>query len=179
MLTIRIPPQESFDDEKQQFVNFEGFTLELEHSLVSLSKWESKHKKPFLTKEPKTGVELLDYIRAMVLTPDVPLEVFKFLTDENLKEINEYINTDFTATWFTAKPQPPSREAVTSELIYYWMFSFGIDKECENWHLSRLITLVKVFNAKQTKQAPRSRSEMIAERKRLNEARRQQYGTTG
>lgn len=182
MLTITVPMEEGFDDEKQQFVVYEGFELELEHSLVSLSKWESKHKKPFLTADEKTAEELFDYVLCMILTPDVPDEVMRRLSKENFKEINDYINDEKTATWINdAQPQRPSREAVTSELIYFWMFSYQIDKECETWHLSRLITLIKVFNRKNSAQnQPRkSKAQIAQERRELNARRRAMAGTTG
>jgi hypothetical protein len=180
VLTIVVPGIELYDEVREEFTNAESFTLELEHSLVSLSKWESLFEKPFLGKEEKTTEEVFAYVKAMILTPDVPENVLVRLSDENVKAINKYIDAKMSATWFTETPNAPrSREVITSELIYYWMISLNIPLECQYWHLNRLFTLIRVFNIKNSKPKKMSRSEMAARNRELNAQRRMQYGTKG
>ena len=180
MLTIIVLGVEMFDEKSQEFVTKNDVTLELEHSLVSLSKWESKHEKPFLGKSEKTNEEILDYIRCMVLTSDVSEELLSKLSEKNYLEINEYIEAKMTATWFNDPPgAPQSRDVITAELIYYWMVVFQIPFECENWHLNRLFTLIRVCNVKQAKPKKMSRSEIAARNRELNAQRRSQLGTKG
>lgn len=180
MLTITVLGDESFDEENNEFVYPEAVELQLEHSLVSLSKWESEFEKPFLAPGERTNEEVLGYIRAMLLTPNVPEEVLNKLSEENVQEINNYIDKKMTATWFGDGNKPrPSRETITSELIYYWMFTAGIDKECEHWHLNRLITLIRVFSAKNEKPKKMNEAEAARQRHALNEQRRKQLGTSG
>ena len=180
MLTIVVLGVEMFDEQIQEFVTKDDVTLDLEHSLVSLSKWESIHEKPFLGKAEKTAEEVLDYIKIMTLTPEVPEEVYLKLSEDNIKEINSYIDAKMTATWFSDAPgAPPSRDVITAELIYYWMVTFQIPFTCEIWHLNRLFTLIRVCNIKQAKPKKMSRSEMAARNRELNAQRRQQLGTSG
>jgi hypothetical protein len=180
MLTIVVPGVEMFDEQEQEFVSIDDVTLDLEHSLVSLSKWESKHEKPFLGRETKEPEELLDYIKIMTLTPEVPEEVFNKLSEDNVKAINAYLEAKMTATWFSEAPgAPSSRDVITAELIYYWMITFQIPFECETWHLNRLFTLIRVCNIKQAKPKKMSRSEMAARNRELNAQRRTQLGTKG
>lgn len=180
MLTIVVPGVEMFDDHAQMFVTKGDVTLELEHSLVSLSKWESEFEKPFLGKDEKTLEEVLAYIKAMTLTPKVPEEIFQKLSEGNIADINKYIDAKMSATWFSDHvPEPKSREVITSELIYYWMTVFQIPFECENWHLNRLFTLIRVCNLKQAKPKKMNRSENAARMRELNAQRKAQLGTRG
>lgn len=180
MLTITIGGDQGFDEKTDEFVSVGGIELELEHSLVSLSKWESKWNKPFLGKGEKSTEEVLDYIRCMIVTPNFPPEVLLKLSEDNVKAINEYLEAKMTATWFGDSPGAPgSRDVITSELIYYWMITFNIPFECQYWHLNRLFTLIRVCNAKQAKPKKMSRAEVIARQRQLNEERKKQLGTRG
>ena len=180
MLKITVGAEEAFDEEAGEFVFRGGVELQLEHSLVSLSKWESEFEKPFLSSTEKTPEELIGYVKAMMLTPEVPEEVYLRLSPDNFTAINEYINARMSATWFNEPPgAPKSRETVTSELIYYWMTVFQIPFEAESWHLNRLFTLIRVCNVKSSKPKKMSRSEIAERNRALNEQRRAQMGTKG
>lgn len=180
MLTIVVPGVESFDNRTKQFVYGEETILELEHSLVSLSKWEMQFQKPLLSQEPKTQEETFAYFRHMCLTPNVPDEVFDRLPDEAIVKINEYIENKMTATWFRPMTNGPrSSEQITNELIYYWMYAFNIPKETEKWHLERLFTLIRVTNEKNKPQKKMSRADLAARNRALNEQRKKQFQTTG
>lgn len=180
MLRLVVPGVELFNNETQTFSRSEEVVLELEHSLVSLSKWESKWNLPFLGKDKKTSEQIIDYIRLMNSVSGVPDEVFFRLSDENYTSINEYINAKMTATWFREDPVThANREIVTAEIIYYWMISFQIPLECEDWHLNRLFTLVKVLNQKNQPKKKQNTQTAAAQRRALNEARMKQYNTSG
>ena len=187
MLTITIPatpPVELWDESKQEFVIKQGTkeqTLQLEHSLVSLSKWESKWCRSFLSKPPATTEETIDYIKCMTLTKNVDPEAYTHLTDENIDQIKAYINAPMTATTFSDDRQGRrNNEIVTSELIYYWMISLQIPVvECQKWHINRLLTLIRVCNIKNQAPKKRSRREIMSRNAALNAARRQQMNTSG
>ena len=180
MLQITIPAVEQWDEQKQEFISTKEQTLQLEHSLVSLSKWESKWCKAFLSKNEKTYEETLDYIKCMTLTQNVNPDVYQFLTSSNIEQINKYIGAPMTATFFSEeKGSSTSKEIVTSELIYYWMIALNIPFECQKWHLNRLLTLIKVCNIKNTPPKKRSRREIMSRNAALNAARRSQYNTNG
>nr|DAQ19166.1 MAG TPA: hypothetical protein [Caudoviricetes sp.] len=180
MLRITIPAVEQWDEEKQEFVTTKEQTLQLEHSLVSLSKWESKWCKAFLTKNEKSFEETLDYIKCMTLTQNVDPKVYNYLTNGNIAEVNRYIEAPMTATYFSDdKNGKVSREQVTSELIYYWMIALNVPFECQKWHLNRLLTLIKVCNIKNQPPKKRSKREIMNRNAALNAARRKQFNTRG
>lgn len=180
MLRITIPAVEQWDEQKQEFITTKEQTLSLEHSLVSLSKWESKWCKAFLTKDNKTSEETLDYIKFMTLTQNVDSEVYNYLTNGNISEINEYIEAPMTATYFSdEKTGKTSREQITAELIYYWMIALNIPFECQKWHLNRLLTLIKVCNIKNQPPKKRSKKDIMSRNAALNAARRKQLNTKG
>lgn len=182
MLEIVIPGKELYDEVKEEFVYTKSCEIRLEHSLVSLSKWEAKHKKPFLSE--KNGLsrdELVDYIRCMTITQNVPEDVYNSLSNNQIQEIFNYVDEPMTATWFSNNKQktPPSREVITSELIYYWMTAHGIDWKAEKWHLSRLLTLIRVCNAKNGSDSKMSKRDIMKQNRELNMARRKANRTSG
>ena len=180
MLRITIPAVEEWDELAQEFVTTKEQTLCLEHSLVSLSKWESKWCKPFLSKQEKTYEETIDYIKYMTLTPNVDPEVYRVLTNDNIAEINKYIEAPMTATTFSRdRNSKSSQEIVTSELIYYWMIALNIPFECQKWHLNRLLTLIKVCNIKNTPPKKMSRRDILSRNAAINAARRNQLNSKG
>lgn len=180
MLRITIPAVEQWDDQKQEFISTKEQTLQLEHSLVSLSKWESKWCKAFLTKQEKTFEETMDYIKCMTITQNVYSEIYNYLTNSNIEQVNKYIESPMTATYFLEeKSTKTSREQITSELIYYWMISLNIPFECQKWHLNRLLTLIKVCNVKNQPPKKRSHKDIMERNRTLNAARKKQLNTRG
>ena len=180
MLQITIPARELWDEGKQEFVYTKEQPLLLEYSLVSLSKWESKWHKPFLATKSLTIQESRDYVRCMTLTPDVDPSVYDYLTDDNINQVSDYISNPMTATWFTKdETAKPSREIVTSEIIYYWMITANVPFECEEWHLNRLFTLLQVCSAKNKPPKKMSRQDILSRNAALNAARRKQLNSKG
>lgn len=179
MLNITIPEREMWDELKEEFVVFEGCKLKLEHSLVSLSKWESKWHKPFLDKKDKTPEEILSYIKFMTITQNVDDNVYTFLTEDNLKEIMEYIDDPMTATTIHEEKKPGKPRIITSELIYYWMFTNNIYSECQKWHLNRLLTLIRVCNAENNPPKKMSKAQTAKKYAKLNAARRKAMNSKG
>lgn len=186
MLKITIPARnegELWDEEKRVFIPVPARkeqTLKLEHSLVSLSKWESKWCKPFFSKQEKSNDEIIDYIKCMTITPNISPDVYDGLTEENVKQINDYISAPMTATYFSDDSDSRAgREIVTSELVYYWMIALGIPFECQKWHINRLLTLIKVCNVKNQPPKKRSTKEIMSRNAALNAARRKKYNSKG
>lgn len=178
MLQLAVMTVEGFNEATNEFVAAESETVELEHSLVSLSKWESKWELPFLSNEKKTDEQVLDYVKMMSSAP-LSEELLSKFTPEIYTAINNYINSKMTATWFSNQQEQSSTEIVTSELIYYWMIALGIPFECQHWHLNRLLTLIKVCNLKNAPPKKMSRAEMQQRNRDLNAQRRAELGTKG
>lgn len=175
---------EQWDEIKEEFIPPKFQTIQLEHSLVSLSKWEAKWHKPFLSKTDKTPEETEDYVRCMTLTQNVDPEIYKHLSAENIRSVNEYIKDPMTATWFSedrtkSKGKKNSGEQITAELIYYWMITLNIPLECQKWHLNRLLTLIRVCNVKNQPSKKMSKKDTIARYAALNAARRKQFNSKG
>ena len=181
MLRITIPDEESWDEGREEFiVTWKGRTLQLEHSLISLSKWESKWCKPFLSKKGMSEEESLDYIKMMTITPNVSDETYSHLTKENIDQITSYINAPMTATTFSEdKNSKKNNEIVTAELIYYWMIALNIPLEWEKRHLNRLLTLIRVCNIKNAPPKKKSKREIMSQNAALNAARRKQLNSRG
>lgn len=180
MLTIVIPETEEFDPITSTFTVHKREVLNLEHSLVSLSKWESKWKKPFLTDKEKTPEETIDYVRCMTVNNNVDPSVYGRLSMSAVQQINDYISDPMTATTFSEdKNQKKNREVVTAELIYYWMIALQIPFECQKWHLNRLITLIRVCNIKNEPPKKMSKADIYRQNAALNAARRRMHGSKG
>lgn len=180
MLQITVPSREIFDENTETFLVTKEYTLNLEHSLLSISKWESKWCKPFLSKNDKdkrTSAEMLDYIRCMTINKNVPDEVYASLTKKNIQEIDLYIRHPMTATTVAAQRKNFGNEIITSELIYYWMVSYQIPFECEKWHINRLLMLIKVCNAMNNPKKT-EKPDLLA-RQKLNAARRKAMHSKG
>ena len=183
MLTITIPESELYDEANNKFIPVPETKLILEHSLVSLSKWEQKWEKPFLGKDRRTTEETLDYIKCMTISPEeVSDTVYDSLNDFLTKQVSEYIDAKMTATWFSETPgkKENSSETVTAEIIYYWMIALNIPFEVQHWHLNRLLTLIRVVNIKNDpKKTMMPQRDVVADQRRLNEERRAKFATKG
>ena len=180
MLHITIPAIEQWDEINEQFINTKEQKLSLEHSLVSLSKWEAKWCKPFFSKQEKTQEQIIDYVRCMTITQNVNPEIYKYLSRDNLKQINDYIDAPMTATWFSEdKNKKGNNNQITSEIIYYWMIAFNIPFECQKWHLNKLMTLIRVCDIKNQPPKKRSQKEIMNRNAALNAARRKRLNSKG
>lgn len=185
MLTLTITGPEEWDSENEVFIDPVIATIELEHSLVSLSKWEMKFEKPFLNSKEKTTEEALGYIEMMTVTPNVPPEVYQKLSNANMQAVNDYIQAKMTGTTFTETGITPQsnqgkpKEIITNEVIYYWMNKLQIPVEFQHWHLNRLFTLIEVHNRKDNppkKNKGPLKADALAERARLNAERKAAMG---
>ncbi|MET0786511.1 MAG: hypothetical protein ABWY25_07395 [Paenisporosarcina sp.] len=181
MLKIFVLGTEYFDEKTETFESVGDVELKLEHSLISLSKWESKHKKPFLSQTAKSNQETFSYIEAMIISPkSYPDDLFTRFDKSNLDTITEYIESTESATTFGSMPERRGRgETITSELIYYWMIAFNIPFECERWHLNRLFALIRICNIKTSKPKKMSRNEIAQRNRELNAKRKAELGTKG
>ena len=178
MLEIQVEGVETFNEATNEFLTVKTQTLKLEHSLVSISKWESKWKKPFINQKEKTSEEIIDYIRCMTINQVNPI-VYSILSQKNIDDIVAYIDDPMTATTVNNIPGKKTNEAITSELIYYWMVSYEIPFECEKWHLNRLLALIKICNVKNQPNKKMSRRQVFEQNKALNAARRARLHTKG
>lgn len=173
MLQITTPKTELYDEETERFIIVPETTLKLEHSLISLSKWESKWHKPFLDGKEKTAEEIIDYVKSMTIDSKVDPLVFACLTEENMRDINDYMENPMTATWFNENKPTSSRKISTSEVIYSQMIKAGVPFECEKWHLNRLMTLIRVCAIENLSgEKKMSKGEVIQQNRDLNAARR-------
>lgn len=179
MLSIVVPEREYYDEDKNEFIHSKETTLQLEHSLVSLSKWESKWNKPFLSSKDKTDEEILDYIRCMTITQNVDPSVYLRLSKQNVEQIVNYINLPMTATTFSDRENGKKGEIITAEIVYYWMISLNVPFECQKWHLNRLLTLIKVCSIKNTPPKKMSKNEILNRNRALNASRRRALGSKG
>lgn len=179
MLELFIPETEEWDEFNQQFIHTNETKLRLEHSLVSISKWESYYQKPFLSKENKTAEETLYYVKCMTITQNVDPNVYSCLNAEHIRLINEYIKSPMSATTFSDKNNRPSRETITAELIYYWMIALNIPFECQKWHLNKLLTLVKICSIKNQPDKKMGKNQVMRNNTALNAARRQRLHSKG
>lgn len=179
MLKITIPAIELYDEETNSFLPLKKHDLQLEHSLVSLSKWEAKWHKPFLSKEQKTPEQTIDYIRCMTITQNVDENIYKGISDENIKQVREYIEAEMTATTFSDENKTINREIVTAEIIYYWMITMNIPFEYQKWHLNRLLALIKVCSIKNSPPKKTSKRDVMRRNAEINAARKNALNTRG
>lgn len=182
MLEIVVNGREMYDENTQLFISIKDTVLHLEHSLLSISKWESKWHKPFIPTskdEKRSHEEQIDYVKCMTIDHNIDPAVYYCLSNKNILDINEYINNPMTATTVRDMPNMPlRREIVTSEVIYFWMVNYGIPFECEKWHLNRLIMLIKVCSAKNNPKKMNDK-DIVAQNRKINEARKKALGTRG
>jgi hypothetical protein len=179
MLKIVVPEREYFDENTQEFVPVKQQELILEHSLISISKWEAKWHKPFLAEDKKQDEEFLDYIRCMTLN-NVDENVYYSITRSNMNDILEYIDDSHTATTFSdSRTMEKSKEIITSEIIYYWMILNEIPFECQKWHINRLLTLIKVCSLKNAPSKKMSKNDILSQNMSLNKMRRAMLHSKG
>lgn len=183
MLKIHIPARDEWSEKDERFITTKAIALQLEHSLISIAKWEAKWHKPFLGKDNKSEEEILDYIKCMTITQDVDPEIYKYLPKDAIQKILDYIDDPMTATWFSNSDEKNGgsglKEVVTAEIIYYWMITLNIPIQFEKWHLNRLITLIRVINIKNAPPKKMSKKDVLARNARINAARRAQHNTKG
>lgn len=180
MLELEIPSAEMFDETTNEFIHTKAVTLRLEHSLVSISKWESKWKVPFLSPDDKTVEQTVDYIRCMTMNQNVDPATYSFLRNEHIDKVNDYISDTMSATTFNEQHSPNGGgQVVTSELIYFWMAQFNIPMECQKWHLSRLLTLIRIASIKNSPEKKMSKRAVLSQYRSLNAARRKKFRTRG
>lgn len=180
MLVLELGGREYFDEKESRFIQKKPTVVKLEHSLKAISKWESKWKKPFLSNKEVTREQTIDYIRCMEITNMVDPDIFNYVTPTQIEQVDAYIRDEMTATTINRRgPQRPSREIITSEVIYFWMIQHGIPPEYDKWHLNRLLTLIEVCIIKGGPQQKMGRKEQMAQQRALNAARQAKYKTKG
>ncbi len=179
MLELEIAGGELYDEVAGEFIAVKPTVLRLEHSLVSISKWEAIWKEPFLTSKDKDEERTLSYLECMTVNQNVDPMVYRFVTPKQMLSINDYIADEKTATTFNERGGIPNRQVVTSELIYFWMAQYNIPFECQKWHLSRLLTLIRIASIKNAPEKKMSRNAILSQNRSLNEARRKAMRTKG
>ena len=184
MLELKVDTTEFYDENTNEFIYIKPVVLRLEHSLVSISKWESKWKVPFLSfrkpeDEDQAAEQMLDYIKCMTINQNVDPLVYRALTTEHIKAIENYISEEKTATTFNNQRQAPNRQVVTSELIYFWMSAYNIPMECQKWHLSRLLTLIRIASIENQPKEKMTKKAIFDQNRSLNAARRKALHTKG
>lgn len=181
MLDVYVPKRELFNDATQEFIEIPGAKFTIEHSLISVQKWESKWKKSFISNKELTPEEFADYVRCMTIGKELPSEIYQNLGSKNILKIQKYIDDPMTATTFRSAQQilRHKNEIITAELIYYWMIEAGVPFECEKWHLNRLLALIRVCNVKGSSGKKMSKREVMRENAALNAARRKATGSKG
>ena len=182
MLQIQVEMEpELYDEVKEEFIPPKYKTLRLEHSLVSISKWESKWCRAFFSKTEMSDEEIVDYIRCMTITQNVEPEVYDHISSSNVEEIRAYIEAPMTATYFSKAEEQrgPNRDTITSELIYYWMIALNIPVKFEKWHINRLIALIHVCNIKNQPNKKMSKRDLASRNRALNASRRQKLNSKG
>lgn len=180
MKKIVVPRTEFWDEKKEEFFFTDGATLKLEHSLISISKWESIWHVSFIDTQ-KTDEQMISYIKCMTLNDVSDDLVYYAISGKQMNEIAKYIDDPMTATTITEtkKNAVMPGKKITSEEIYYWMIKFGIPSQYEKWHLNRLITLIRVCSAYETQGTKRTNREIAQSYRELNEARKAKWGTKG
>lgn len=184
MLVLNVSKKELYDDYKNEFINIDSYVITLEHSLLSVSKWESIYEKPFLNDQELTAEEQIEYIKCMSITQNVPDIVYKTLSKSEIGQVSKYIEDKKTATFFNNRSQGNNvrnTKIVTSELIYSWMVKYQIPFECQKWHLNRLLTLIEIckLDNEDPKSKRMSKNEIYEYNKALNKARRAKYNSKG
>ena len=178
-LKIFIPEKELWDDSRGEFISTKEHRLTLEHSLVSLTKWESKWCKPFLSPEEKTQEEIMDYVRCMIMDEDVEDEIVYAFTPAEMKKVEAYIAKDQTGTTIPETKdsnEPRSNELMTSELIYYYLGQIQcLSPTIENWHLSRTLMLIRVASFKQKPEKELNKKEALAQCEDIREANMRKF----
>lgn len=182
-LKITIPSGELYDEEENEFIYLSEVQLELEHSLYSISKWESVTEKSFFVDNITDINDSIEYIKCMTITPDISPDVYNRLTLSNFNTVNEYINAPMSATRLSELQKSGgtsgNRDRITSELIYYWMIVCNIPFECDKWHFNRLLALIEICNIKNTPPEKLSEQEFLSKRAAINEERKRKYNTKG
>lgn len=184
MLEITIPAVELYDDDRNVFYQpvEKDTVLQLEHSLISLRKWESKWHTPFFSKKEHSPESMLDYIRCMTLNKNVNPDIYNYIPRQEMERISKYIEDPMTATWFTEDEKNKKSSVaptVTAEIVYYQMFSYNIPLECEKWHLNQLLTLIRVFQEKNNPKKVKKGKDLYRSNAKLNAARRKALGSRG
>ena len=181
MISFVISPEELWDHKNEVFVHKAPVMIHLEHSLRAISKWEARYCKPFIGKKEWTASEMLDYVRCMCLDDSIDPAVFLSLSAKQMEAVQAYIDLPMTATWFSNNEQRVGNRgsAVTSELIYFWMSSYGIDWQAQDWHLNRLMTLIRICSEKNKPPKKMPKGAAAARQRALNAKRLKKSHTGG